>query len=70
MIEENDEEKIIKIKTENNNKYGNYKKLYISKKTNLPTKMEILDINENITVYILYKEIEINKTSKEEILGK
>lgn len=70
MIEENDEEKIIKIKTENNNKYGNYKKLYISKKTNLPTKMEILDINENITVYILYKEIEINKTSKEEILGR
>ena len=47
-----------------------YKKLYISKNTKLPTKMEILDINENITVYILYNEIKINKTSKEEILAK
>ncbi len=67
--EETEEETIIKIKTNGNNKYQRYKKLYISKKTNLPIKIEILDINENITVYILYKEIKLNKTSKEEILA-
>ncbi len=67
-IEENGEEVILKTKTDNANKYEMYKKLYINKKTKLPTKMEILDVNENITVYILYKEIEINKTSKEQIL--
>ena len=69
-IEENNEEIIITVKSENENKYKMYKKLYISKNTKLPTKMEILDINENITVYILYNEIKINKTSKEEILAK
>ncbi len=69
-IEENNQEIIIKIKSDNENKYEMYKKLYISKSTKLPTKMEILDINENVTVYILYNEIKINKTSKEEILEK
>lgn len=67
--EEQDEEKVITIKLkESTNKYEKYKKIYINKETNLPTKMEILDINQNRTVYILYKEIEINKTTKEEIL--
>ncbi len=69
-INEIDNEKTIKIKLDNQNKYQAYKKLYINKKTNLPSKMEILDVNENITVYILYREIKINKTSKEQILGK
>ena len=69
-IEENNQEIIIKVKSDNENKYEMYKKLYISKSTKLPTKMEILDINENVTVYILYNEIKINKTSKEEILEK
>lgn len=68
-VEENQDEKSIKIKIENNNnKYEAYKKLYINKNTNLPTKMEILDVNQNRTVYILYREIKINRTSKEEIL--
>lgn len=68
--EETEEENIIKIKLDNsNNKYEMYKKMYINKKTNLPSRMEILDINQNRTVYILYKEIKINKTSKEEILA-
>lgn len=68
-IEETEEERIIKIKLENSkNKYEMYKKMYINKKTNLPSQMEILDVNQNRTVYILYKEIKINKTSKEEIL--
>ncbi len=69
-IEETEEEKIIKIKLDDStNKYEAYKKMHISKKTNLPSKMEILDVNQNRTVYILYKEIKINKTSKEEILA-
>lgn len=67
-ITETEDEQIIKIKLDNNNKYEMYKIIYISKKTNLPTKMEILDINQNITVYILYREIKINKISKEEAL--
>lgn len=69
-IEETEEEKIITIKLENStNKYEMYKRMYINKRTNLPSKMEILDINQNRTVYILYREIKINKTSKEEILA-
>lgn len=69
-IEETEEEKIITIKLENStNKYEMYKRMYINKRTNLPSKMEILDINQNRTVYILYREIKINKTSKEEVLA-
>lgn len=54
--------------TKSINKYQKYLNLYISKSTNLPTKMEILDINKNITVYILYNEISINNKNKESIL--
>ena len=60
---ETEEERIIEIKLKEENKYKMYKKIYIDKKTKLPTKMEILDINKNISVYILYKEIKI-KSSK------
>lgn len=68
-IEENEKEKIMKTKIkDSNNKYQKYQNLYISKKTNLPTKMEILDINQNRTVYILYNEIVINKTNPRDIL--
>lgn len=66
--EENEQEIVIKTKI-NKNKYQMYQCLYISKSTNLPTKMEILDINKNTTVYILYNEMKINKTSKDEVLG-
>lgn len=68
-IEETDMEKIMETEiTKSKNKYQKYQKLYISKSTNLPTKMEIQDINKNITVYILYNEIKINKTKKEDII--
>ncbi len=67
--EEDAEEKRIMIELKDSqNRYEKYKKLYINKTTNLPTKMEILDVNQNRTVYILYREIKINKTSKEGIL--
>lgn len=39
------------------NKYQIKKKLTINKKTNKPIKLEVQDINQNITVYILYNEI-------------
>ena len=42
------------------NKYSKYKKLYISKETGLPTKMEIKDEAQNTLVYILYNDIKIN----------
>lgn len=68
--EETSDELIMKTKiSKSKNKYQMYENLYISKNSNLPTKMEILDINKNITVYILYNEIKINQTSNENILG-
>ncbi len=65
--EESEEEKIMEVKiSKSRNKYQMYQKLYISKSTNLPTKMEILDENKNRTVYILYNEISLN--DKREII--
>ena len=69
-IENNENEMIIKLKSNNENKYQEYKILYINRKTKLPIKMEILDNNKNRTIYILYREIKINATNKEEILSK
>ena len=68
--EEKDDEVIMQVKVENsNNQYISYKKLYISKKTNKPIKMEIEDMNQKKLVYIQYNEIKINSTSKDEILA-
>ena len=64
---ENDEEVILETAVKNNNKYRAIKRLYISKKTNLPIKMEIEDNAQNTLVYILYNEMEINKLEKEEM---
>ena len=61
-------EKEISITIKNESQYEAYKRLYISKETSLPTKMEILDVNQKKVVYILYKEISLNKTSEDEIL--
>lgn len=56
--EENENEIILSTdcKTQEN-KYQVKKKLTIDKKTNKPKKLEVQDINQNITVYILYNEI-------------
>lgn len=51
---------VLELKDENENKYSIYKKLYIDKKTAKPTKMIIEDINQNEIVYIIYTEIEIS----------
>ncbi len=58
---ENDEEIILETKVKNNNKYRAIKKLYISKDTGEPIKLEVQDVSQNTLVYILYNEIEINK---------
>lgn len=52
-------------KTENN--YQKYETLYISKETGKPTKMEIKDTNQNIIIYIIYNEINIDKLANEKI---
>lgn len=64
---ENDEEIVLETMVRNNNKYRFIKMLYISKKTGLPTKMEIKNNAQNTLVYIVYNEVEINKLKKEEM---
>ena len=58
--EENEEQIILKAKISQPNKYMATKKLFISKKTGKPIKLEVQDTTQNISVYILYNEIEIN----------
>lgn len=67
--EENDDCVIMELKVEEESKYTAYEKLYISKKTLKPIKMEIEDINKKMLVYILYDEIKINSVNKEEVLA-
>lgn len=45
----------------NNNKYLMKRKLYLENGTGKPIKMEIKDDNKNTIIYILYKEVTINK---------
>lgn len=66
IINETDEE--ITLEVINGNKYDWCKRLSISKKTRMPTKMEIIDENKKTLVYILYNEITINKTINEDIM--
>ena len=67
--EETNQQIILKLKNDNSNNYNIYRNLYIDKNTALPTKMEIIDKNQNTLVYIEYNEISFNTTSKEEILA-
>ena len=58
--EETDNEVILTAKVKNSNQYIAYKKLYISKNTGNPIKMEIQNIAQKEVIYILYNEIKIN----------
>ena len=58
-IETTENEIIMKVKT-NKNKYNVTQLLYVNMKDLKPKRLEILDNNNNIKVYILYNEIEIN----------
>ena len=66
--EEKENEIIMKTNIENN-EYIQKAKLYVSKESKIPTKLELMDKNEKIKVYILYKEIKINNLSKEDVLA-
>lgn len=68
-VSETDEEIVIETKLKNGNKYVSYKKLCINKSTRLPSKLEIQDITQKTTIYILYNEIKINNLQKEDILA-
>ena len=63
--EENDNI-IMYTKTDNNKMM--YKILTIDKKTGNPIKLEIQDMNKNTNIYIIYNEIKLNSTNKDEIL--
>lgn len=67
--EENGEEIVLETKVKNGNKYISHKKLYISKKTATPTKLEIKDITQKTVIYILYNEIKMNNLQGEDILA-
>ncbi len=60
---------IMKTESKNENKYTKQKTLYIDKQTYNPSKLEIKDDNQKTTVYILYNEVKINSTKKEDILA-
>lgn len=57
--EEKNDQIIMKTNIKDNNKYLVNKLLYIDKKTGKPIKMKVEDINQNVIVYIVYKEIEL-----------
>ena len=65
-IEENNEEIIL---TSNISKYNYNEKLYISKKSSLPTKIEIIDNSNNNKIYIEYKEIKLNNIRENNIFA-
>ena len=66
--EEKENEIIMKTNIENN-EYIQKARLYVSKESKLPTKLELMDKNEKNIVYILYKEIKINNLAKEDVLA-
>lgn len=59
-MEENENEIVLKTKSDNQNKYHKNKILYINKEKKVPTKMIIEDNNQNTTINIQYNNIEIN----------
>ncbi len=61
-FEENDTEIIMNVIANNENIYTQNKTLYIDKKTQQPTKMEIKDNKQKTTIYILYNEVKVNST--------
>ena len=68
-MSETNEEIVLETKLKNSNKYISYKKLYINKFTGNPSKLEIQDITQKTTIYILYNEIKINNLQKQDILA-
>ena len=59
-FEEKDGEIIMKTYSDKNNKYVKNKVLYINKENAMPIKLLIKDNNQNTTIIIEYREIELN----------
>ena len=59
-FKENDNEIVLKTKTNNQNRYNQNKILYINKEKRVPTKLIVEDNNQNTTINIQYNSIEIN----------
>ncbi|MEI3395769.1 MAG: hypothetical protein V8R82_08860 [Clostridia bacterium] len=51
---------IMETTSQNESQYRKYETLYISKENGKPEKMEIKDTNQNVIIYIIYNEININ----------
>jgi len=60
---------IMEVEVMTNNIYTQNKKLYIDRDNNKIDKLEIKDITQKTTIYILYNKIEINRLTKEEIIA-
>lgn len=67
--EEKNNQLIMEVRDNENNKYTQNKLLYIDKNTMKPVKMEIKDDSKKTTVYILYNEVKINSLDKQNILA-
>ena len=59
IVDENENEIILKTKNHTKNKYNQNKVLYINKENKLPTKLIVEDDNQNTTINIKYNNIEI-----------
>lgn len=59
-FKENNNEIVLKTKTNNQNRYNQNKILYIDKEKKVPTKLIVEDNNQNTTINIQYNSIEIN----------
>lgn len=64
-IEEEDGKVIMEVEVKQNNKYVQNKRLTINKNENTIEKLEIKDITQKTTIYILYNKVEINTLNKE-----
>lgn len=66
VVEENDKEIILNCNIE---KYNYKGKLYIDRVTSLPSKIEIIDNNNQSKIYIEYKEIKLNNIQENNIFA-
>lgn len=67
QFKEENNQVIMETIAQNENNYQKYEKLYVSKETGKPIRMEIKDTNQNVIIYIIYNEININKLENEKI---
>lgn len=67
QFKEENNQVIMETTAQNENNYQKYEKLYVSKETGKPIRMEIKDTNQNVIIYIIYNEININKLENEKI---